>query len=381
MPLLSHGFRLFFLAATIWAVVAMLLWIGMLAGIWWPPIAFDVVSWHAHALLVGYLGAVLAGFLLTAVPNWTGRLPVRGAPLLILFLLWLAGRIAVLLSLRLPGLAVMAADLAFLAALALFLGREIVAGRTWKNLPVLVLLGSFLAGAAWFHLDHRAGLRPVDGGGFRLMLGMAVMMIALIGGRIVPSFTRNWLVRQGRAERPAPPMQGFDRLALGGLLLAVLLWVFEARGAGVALLFAGVLHLVRLARWHGPLTWREPLLGVLHLAYLFVPLGSFGLGLALLLDTPSGLALHLWTAGGIGLMTLAVMTRASLGHTGRELHAGPATQAIYLALALAVAFRLLAGPLIPPHLAYALSGSLWIAGFAGFVAVYGPILLRPRLRA
>lgn len=378
-PLLSHGFRPFFLAGAIWAIVSMVIWVLMIGGFWLPPTGFDIVSWHAHAFLVGYLGAAIGGFLLTAVPNWTGRLPVRGGPLLALIALWLVGRLAVLFSLAFPGWLVLALDIASLVALAGFLGREIIAGRNWKNLPVLALLSVFIAGAVLFHIDHLRHAVPVHGVGFRLMASMALMLIALIGGKIIPSFTRNWLVKQGRAARPTPPMQRFDKIALGVWLVALAIWTFDLPGAGVALIVAGGLHVIRLARWQGHRTFREPLLVVLHVAYAFLPIGALALGAAIATGAETAAALHLWMAGAIGMMTLAVMARASLGHTGRDLRADPATTAIFVALLVAVSARLVAGTLLSFHFAFTLSGLAWIAAFVLFVAHFGPMLLAPRV--
>ncbi|MDU8941834.1 NnrS family protein [Ovoidimarina sediminis] len=371
---LSYGFRPFFLAGGLWAALSMALWLGMMSGSTVLTPAVDPISWHAHELLFGYLGAVVAGFLLTAVPNWTGRLPVVGWPLLALTLLWGAGRVAMALGALWPPVWVGLIDTAFLAAMALFLAREIATGRNWRNLVVLALLLALLAANALFHLAAAAAA------GLRLGLAAAILLIAVIGGRVVPSFTRNWLVREGDPRRPAPPMQGFDRLALLALLAALLLWVArpEARIAGLALLAAGALHAGRLLRWQGITTRAEPLVWVLHLAYAFVPLGALGLGTALLQEsTPLATAsLHVWTVGAIGMMTLAVMTRATLGHTGAALHAGPATTALYLAIPAAVICRAAAALGAAPDLLYTLSGGLWIAAFLGFALLYGPRLMR-----
>ncbi|SLN22052.1 NnrS protein [Pseudoruegeria aquimaris] len=375
----SHGFRPFFLFAALWALFAMALWIAMLAGGLDLPTRFDPVSWHAHALLVGYLGAVLGGFLLTAVPNWTGRLPVVGLPLAWLTVLWGLGRVAGLVSAGLPGWLFMALDLGSLVVLAGFLAREIVAGKNWRNLVMLVLLLAFIAGAALFDFAALRGESAVHGAGFRLLMGSAILMIGVVGGRIVPSFTRNWLAQRGAEARPAPPMQRFDKASLLLLAAALALWVVQAPWAGWALLAAGLAHLARLARWQGLRTGAEPLLLVLHLAYAFVPLGALALGAALIAGDATATALHIWTAGAVTMMTIAVMTRATLGHTGRALHAGTATVALYACLLGAMTARLLAG-LDPAsaHLLYSLSGALWIAGFAVFLGRYGPMLLRPR---
>src|SRR6056297_2449754 len=379
--ILGYGFRSFFLGAGLWAVISMALWVPMLAGRLALPTAFDPVSWHAHEFLFGYLGAVIAGFLLTAVPNWTGRLPIVGWPLAGLFALWLLGRGAVTVSLHLPPVLVAAADLALPVVLGAVIAREIIAGKNWRNLMVLGMLAVFAAGNAVFHWEAARGLYPAQGYGLRLGLAAAMMMIAVIGGRIVPSFTRNALVRRGPGRLPVPPMQAFDKLALLVLLAAMLLWVALPLGVltGAALLAAGALQLWRLARWAGDRTVREPLVLVLHVAYAFLPLGALALGVeAIWPGTLGGTAAqHLWMAGALGLMTLAVMTRATLGHTGQALTAGPGTVALYVALVASVLLRLAAG-LWPASAAllYAASGLAWIAAFGGFAVLYGAALLR-----
>lgn len=379
--ILTYGFRPFFFGAALWAALAMALWVPMLSGRVALPTAFDPVSWHAHEFLFGYLGAVIAGFLLTAVPNWTGRLPIVGWRLGGLAALWLAGRGIVMVSAGLPPLLVACVDLAFPVVLGAVIAREIVAGRNWRNLMVLGMLAVFTLGNAIFHWDAARGDYAAQGAGLRLGLGAAIMMIAVIGGRIVPSFTRNWLVKRGPGRLPVSPMQRFDKVALLVLLAALLLWVALPQHAatGVALVLAGILHLVRLARWAGDRTIAAPLVGVLHLAYAFLPLGALALGAELLVPGTLGTAgaQHVWTGGAIALMTLAVMTRATLGHTGQALQADAGTVAIYLAVVVAVLSRVAAGlwPMQAPLL-HALSGLAWIAAFGGFAAVYGRFLLR-----
>jgi uncharacterized protein involved in response to NO len=376
--LFSFGFRPFFLFGAAWSVLSMLIWLPMLAGTIALPSRFDPVSWHAHEFLFGYLGAVLAGFLLTAVPNWTGRLPMVGWRLAALFALWVAGRIAVLVSVLLPVAIAPVIDLAFPLVRGGLILREIIAGRNWRNLVVLALLAVFALANALFHAEAMAGGYPAQGPGLRLGVATAVMMIAVIGGRIVPSFTRNWLVKAGRPARPVPPMQRFDKLVLLVSVAVLLAWVLwpAASATGAGLVGMGLLHLARQARWQPHRTLRAPLLFVLHAAYLFVPAGALALGL----DLAAGLAgpaaaQHLWMTGAIGAMTLGVMTRASLGHTGQALTANRATVAIYLCVFGAAILRFAASA----HVEFSqLSGLLWIAAFAGFVAAYGPALLRPK---
>lgn len=383
--ILSFGFRPFFLLAGLWAMLAMAVWLAMLTGGTGPLTAFDPVAWHAHEFLFGFLSAAMAGFLLTAVPNWTGRLPIVGWPLAMLAGLWLLGRGAVAVSAMVPALAVAVIDLGFLVALALLLAREIVAGRNWRNLPVLGLLGVFTLANAIFHWEASAGWAVSQGLGVRFGLGAAVMLIALIGGRIVPSFTRNWLARRGETRLPVPPMQPFDKVALAALGAALVLWVAapDHPATAAALIAAGALHLRRLARWRGGRTLAEPLVAVLHGGYLFVPLGALALGSEILNPGTFGMAAaqHLWLAGAIGMMTMAVMTRAALGHAGRPLHAGAPVTAVYVLLAVSVFARLVSGVLPGEVWILHLSAAAWILAWGGFSVIYWPILTRPRAAA
>lgn len=374
--LLTYGFRPFFFGAGLWAIVSMLLWLPMLSGTVTLPTALDPVSWHAHEFLFGYLGAVVAGFLLTAVPNWTGRLPILGWPLGGLFALWLLGRLAILGSALLPFLAVALIDLAFPAVLIVTIGREIVRGRNWKNLVVLGMLGVFAIGNAVFLWEAAQGGYAAQGLGLRIGLGAGVMMIAVIGGRIIPSFTRNWLAQRGGTVLPAPPMQRFDKIVLLVLLIALLVWIIrpEAPLTGVLMIVAGTAHLVRLSRWAGHRTGAEPLVWSLHAGYAFLPLGALGLGFGILFPDTIGMAAaqHLWMAGAIGLMPLAVMTRATLGHSGQALTAGPGTQAIFLLLIASVLARVAAGWMpVQSEWLHMLAGLCWLGAFSIFILIYG----------
>ena len=373
--LLSYGFRPFFLAAGIWAVVGMCLWLMMLTGHLGFSGPFDPISWHAHVFLFGYTGAVIAGFVLTAVPNWTGRLPVTGWPLAGLAGLWLLGRIAVLspLDWRL----ILLLDLSMTVGLVGMILREIVAGRNWRNLPVALLITLFGFANALFHLDAARGLVAASGPGLRIGLAAVLMLIALIGGRIIPSFTRNWLAARGAQALPVPFSRG-DVLVLALTAVTLLAFIVLPGHAVTASLcgLAGVAHLWRLSRWCGLATLPEPLLWVLHLAYAMLAIGFLTVGAAAIDLLPGPAAQHVWMAGTIGLMTLAVMSRASLGHTGRPLHAGPLLSACYIALTLSVVTRLAAG--FWPGLLH-LSAGLWILAFGGYVILYWPILTGPRL--
>ncbi|MBK0329517.1 NnrS family protein [Rhodobacteraceae bacterium F11138] len=382
----SFGLRPFFLGGAVWAASAMLIWLGMLAGHIDLPTAFDPTAWHAHEFLFGYLSAIIAGFMMTAVPNWTGRLPVVGWPLAGLFMLWVLGRISVGFSAMLPPLLVAIADLSCLGVFVAAMAREIITGKNWRNLVSIGLISVFMVANGIFHWEAAFGTSAAQGYGLRLGVGTAIVLIALVGGRIIPSFTRNWLVQQRAKRLPMPPMQTFDRAALFVLAAAILLWVASpfAWSTSSALLCAGGMHLVRLSRWCGLQTLREPLVLILHIAYLFVPLGAVATAASgfwpnLMIAAP---AQHIWMAGAIGGMTLAVMTRATLSHTGQPLGANAATQVLYLCLIAVVLLRFVAG--FEPAWAetlHMLSGMCWIASFAGFGVVYGRLLLRPKTRS
>jgi uncharacterized protein involved in response to NO len=378
--ILSYGFRPFFLLAGVFALAAMVVWIGALEGVWGVGGAAGPVQWHAHEMLFGYTSAALAGFVLTAIPNWTGRLPVSGMPLLAVVLVWVAGRITMAVP-DLAGPAITGAiDASFMPLLALIAGREIIAGRNWRNLKVLAGLTALSAANIAYHLAPLLGLDVSTV--FRFTTGVYVALIALVGGRVVPSFTRNWLVKAGRSQLPTP-FGSFDTAAVVVLLAALLLWaVVPAEPVtAVACGVAALLHAARLWRWRGWQTIEEPLVLTLHTAYAFVPIGLVGLSLAAMGWLSNAAALHVLTVGAIGGMTVAIMTRASLGHCGRALTASACTSLIYLALLLSAVIRPFAEVLPEAyHLLLTASGGLWIAAFTGFVGEYGPILTTRRAR-
>jgi uncharacterized protein involved in response to NO len=376
--LLSYGFRPFFLAAALYAGLGILIWLPLFAARLAIPTAFSPIDWHIHEMLYGYLPGVITGFLLTALPNWTGRPPLRGGALAALVAIWLAGRAAVFFSAALGALTAGMVDALFLLSVAAVAAREVVAGRSWRNLAPVAILAALFAGNVIFHLeDHAAGMAPV---GTRLGIAAVVILISLIGGRVVPNFTRNWLARERPGRLPAP-FGRLDAVALALSLLAVTLWVVVPEGSGTAasMLLAGVAQAIRLARWAGYRCARERLVLVLHVGYAFVPLGFLLVSAAIFLPQAVTLSagVHAWTAGAIGTMTLAIMTRASLGHTGHPLHAGPLTQAVYALVVLAALARILAALVPAPALLHA-AGGLWIAAFWTFAAGYGPLLWRPR---
>jgi uncharacterized protein involved in response to NO len=380
--LLSAGFRPFFLAAALWASFAVPIWLVLFAGLGQIPTAFAPLVWHAHELTFGFGAATVAGFLLTAIPNWTGRLPLQGGPLVLLVSLWAMGRVAVLFSASVGAASAAALDLAFPALFLVVVAREIIAGRNWRNLPALAALALLLLGNLLVHLEP-LGVVETAALGNRLGVATLLMLIAFIGGRIVPSFTRNWLAKQRPEAKPPAPFGSADRVALAVTGLALAVWVSapESAVAPWMEIAAGVALSIRLARWRGAATLHEPLLWILHAGYGWLSLGFLLLGLDGLLPLlPRTTALHALTVGAIGTMTLAVMTRASLGHTGRPLTAGAGTTAIYFFVTLAAVLRLIA-PLAGSKylLTLSLAGTAWSAAFGLFVLLYARPLALPRV--
>jgi uncharacterized protein involved in response to NO len=375
--ILSYGFRPFFLSAGIYAMLAMVLWIGALSGLWPIGGAEGPVAWHAHEMLFGYASAALAGFILTAVPNWTGKLPVSGRPLALLLGLWFAGRCVSLAPAVLGDLASALVDALFLPVLAAVVAREVIAGRNWQNLRIAGGISLLAVLNIAFHATVLSGGDPAWV--LRATVALYVLLIAIVGGRIVPSFTRNYLARRAAARLPTP-MGRLDQVALAAALVAGMAWTVAPEGWATALLclLTASLHAVRLARWRGTGTWREPLLLILHVGYAFVAIGYLAVGFSALGLLSAASALHLLTVGAIAVMTLAVMTRASRGHTGRPLTALRLTTTSYACLVAVALLRPLAEQL-PDYSQAILSVSAlaWIAAFGLFVLEHAPILLGP----
>ena len=345
------------------------------------PSRFDPLSWHIHAMLFGFVPAAIAGFMLTAIPNWTGRPPIQGGRLIALVLLWLLGRIACLVSAIMPLWMAAAADLAFPVMLCAVAAREIVAARNWRNLIMPVPIAVLVLANLLMYLEL-AGYDLPMGLGWRLGIVAIVALISAIGGRIIPAFPRNWLVKRGATVLPAAHDM-IDRLALAILHTGLLGWaIFPTSKPVGAILVAGtVLNLWRLWRWRGFATIAEPLLAILHMGYAWVILGAALLGASLLTNiVPEAAAIHAFTAGAVGTMVLAVMTRVARGHTGRALEADRVTTLIYATITVAGLLRIAAAfavsyavPLLD------LSALLWVMSFLLFAAIYGPILVSPRI--
>lgn len=380
IPFLRGGFRPFFFGSATWAVIAIALWLGSLSGTLVLPTRFDPVAWHRHEMLFGFVGAAVSGFLLTAIPNWTGRLPIAGKPLLSLFAMWAAARLAVLFSGATGLLPAAILDVGLFVALALLAAREVMASKN-RNLPIvgLVLLFGVADGADY---AGSAGVVPSDIG-WRAAIALIVIMISVIGGRIIPSFTRNWMAKQGiKSGLPTQP-QALDVLVIASTALALLLWLAfpENQLSGFVLILAAAAQALRLSRWGGARTASDPLVAVLHAGYAWIPVGLLLLGLSVAgFDLPRSAGIHALTAGAMTTMILAVMSRASLGHTGRDLVASPATVASYVCVTVGAALRVTASLGVGDYsLMLDIAGSFWGLALLLFVIAYAPILWSARV--
>ena len=381
----SLGFRPFFLLSGLYAGLALAIWLFLyMEGLAPDSLWADTAVWHGHEMIFGYTAGVIGGFLLTAVPNWTKARPVRAWPLACLVALWLAGRGAMLLIGHWPFLAVLL-DGAFLPALAISLFPAVMKAQSYRNLVFFLILSALSLCNVLIHmmmswdmeflLDARTLLYTA--------IHLVALMIIVFGGRVVPMFTRNALkVKRVELTMAVPDALELTTLMYSTLAVpAVLFMTVLPMETGVILAMCGILNLARLGFWHGGKTFRMPIVWVLHAGYFWLSLGILLEGIALMVRPDLySLALHTLTMGGIGTMTLAMMTRVSLGHTGRPLAVSKAVTFSYLLLQAGIALRVAGGLFLPEDymLTVIVSGICWITSFTIFSIIYLPILFRPR---
>ena len=384
--LFGEGFRVFFLAAGIFAVLAMAVWelyltIQALGGMMDLPTAAPPQLWHAHEMIFGYASAALGGFLLTAVPNWTGAKSAPHRFIAVVAGLWLAGRIAVLASGSLPPVLVAVIDLAFVPLLAAKLLAQLLKRPKPQQLIILAILTVYWAANLLVHLEWMGLTSDTVWSGLRAGLLTLAAMIMVLGGRVTPGFTRNAMVQSGR-ETQLPwnpmPLAGFSIAAAITLPLGYLLGLPEGL-LGLLALVAGAAGLIRVGLWRGLWTRDKPILWSLHLSYAINAAGLIALGLANLGQGSEIAALHLLGIGGVGGMTLAVMSRASLGHAGRALVA-PGPVALAYALVPLAALVRVTGAAIPALYTPAIltAGALWLLAFLLYVIALWPVFWGPR---
>ena len=344
------------------------------------PSRFDSLAWHIHEMLFGFVMAAIAGFLLTAIPNWTARQPVNGLMLGFLATLWILGRAACMVSQWLPEWLPVSIDLLFPVVLVAIISRELIVARNQRNIPMIAPVVILGIANLLMHLEA-IGVNVPAGLGWRLALSAVLVLVSLIGGRIIPNFTRNWL--KARQLEQLPVAHGrIDSVALGTLHVGLFGWAFLPTfwPVGLLLILAGMLNLLRLVRWHGTKTTSEPLLLILHIGYGWLCIGAALLGISVLSASfPVSAGIHALSVGAIGTMILAVMTRASRGHTGHALTADHITVVIYGCVTTAAVVRI--GAAVLPEYAMSLlfaAAILWTVAFLLFVFRYGPMLIYPR---
>jgi len=379
--LFSYAFRIFFVLGSFCAFAVISLWSLALLG-YGPLVDYpNLVQWHSHEMVFGFTAAIIAGFTLTAVANWTGRPPVRGLPLVLLALAWVAGRLAFIFSSDGPTVLVAVVDMLFPILLVVLFGREVLAGGNWRNAPLVVVTAVLAALNLLFHIG--VSVAPgLDRLAVLLAVHLVLVLVTLIAGRIIPSFTANWLRAQGRPDEAFPRVIPFIDVATIVLTVATGLAVSFAPFhpfSGIVALLAAAAHAVRLSQWSGLQTLSEPLMFVLHVAYFWFPVGYVLTGIAVFGHYLPTAALHALTIGVIAGMILAMTCRVTLGHTGRPLRASVTTVAIYALWMIAVIVRL-SGPFAGSNyiLTVEIAASIWLTAFLLFAWVYWPMLARPR---
>jgi len=375
-PFLGHGFRPFFLLGALYSVVTLLMWGGFFAGHGPPPtFMLDPVSWHAHEMIFGYTMAIVAGFLLTAVANWTGGAPVRQIHLAGLCALWLAGRVVMNFDLGLSEIAVIVVEGAFILTLAFSLAIPLLKSWNKRNFVFLVLLSILFACDLNFIITQESTSLYVA-------VMIIVAMISLIGGRIIPAFTV--VALHGRGEEAKQiPQEKLDVMALLSLALIILVLVFigqEGAILAVTSFISAIIHALRLRRYHTRRILGDPMVWILHVGYGWVIVGLLLLGVSALGLLPFSISLHAFTTGAIGSMTLGMMCRVALAHTGRNLNATKLTILSFLLLQCAALIRVFGLVIAPDYTAEWLIGSatLWVLCFSLYILIYAPILWKPR---
>ncbi|MEN8131320.1 MAG: NnrS family protein [Pseudomonadota bacterium] len=377
MALFARGFRPFFLLAGLAALFMMGPWLAMLSGVTWQPGYFDPLNWHRHEMLFGYTAAVVAGFLLTAVQNWTGIPTVHGKPLMALALLWLTGRIVQWFPATLPGWLIAALDISFLPALGIALAVPLLTRRQHKNYLFIPIVFVLAIANLLMHLQQLHITQDTARYGMLLAINLVIALIVIMGGRIIPFFT----------ERALPGLKtqswsAVDNAAVGTVGLLLIADLLFPDSVWIALICT-LAFLTNAARWLGWRPWKTgtaPLLWVLHLGYGWLVLGFALKALATFRPELTTISVHAFTLGGIGGLTLGMMARVAIGHTGHQMQVGVEMALSFALIHLAALFRVALPLLFPdqyPYLVW-ISGALWIAAFGIFLIRYIPILIKPR---
>jgi uncharacterized protein involved in response to NO len=381
-PLLRLGFRPFFLSGAIFSIVAIILWLLMYKGaINLSPLGGGY-WWHIHEMIFGFGCAIIAGFLLTAIQNWTGVRGAQGTTLLILFLLWLAGRIVLLVPSIFSDILTTIIDLSFLPVVAYVLAKPILATKQYNNLFFVPLLLLFTLANLEMHLAiYFPQTFTITYAGYAGVM-LITLLMSVMAGRVAPMFTAN-----GTKTAKATPLPWLDKVTNGSLAIAMFSLLMEPiigfyqQFFGIILIIAGLFQTMRWLRWRPWITLGVPLLWSFHIAIKFIAYGLIILGASYLIpEVPSSHMWHLLTVGGMGGLILAMISRVSLGHTGRPLSPPKAMTAAYIFITLAAIVRAF-GPWVLPEKAALfidISGTFWLFAFGIFVITYAPMLMSGR---
>lgn len=382
LPILAYPFRPFFLIAGVYGVVTIVAWMAQLFGSLTLPVGWSPIYWHGHEMLFGLVTAAIAGFLLTAICNWTGAPPLQGAGLLVMMLVWLSGRLAMWTASWWPMGVVAVVNMLFLPVLAGYALRVLLRHGNRRNLVLVAMLVVLALTNAMTHIGFVTGnlvwLRLGEVTAFNLV----TLLMVIISGRIIPLFTINWLRNNGRKPEDVRSTVAIDSVALISTALLIPIDFFPGFPwlAGSVAAVAAVAHTIRLLGWSGWKASLDPLLWILHLGYAWIvaalalkSIAAFGL-------VPPSAWNHALGVGGIGTLILGIMTRVALGHTGRALHLPRFAIAIYVTISLAAATRVAAALLLVEfRIGLLIAATAWSLAFAIFVIIYWPILSRPRV--
>jgi len=377
----AYGFRPFFFASLLYAPLGVVAWLCIRATGGLPVPAFPPQLWHGHEMIFGFGGAAIAGFLLTAVPSWTGARGFAGKPLVLLTLLWVAGRAAFAGAAWIPLPLVVGVELTFFPVLIAMLAPPLLRARN-RNTPLLLVLAALWVADAVYSYAMLRGNVALASTVLRAAIDVVLLLITVIGGRIVPAFTGNALRKRGIEERIRTAR--WLEITVIAVMAAAVVIDIVAPSHGIAAIVAGIAacaHAVRMAGWQGLRTLREPIVWVLHVAYAWLPIGLALKALSLGAGVPWATQwLHALTMGAIAMMVVAVITRASLGHTGRPLTVSRVVAVAYLLLAAAALLRVSGGGVFD-HYEWTVraSGALWLVAFTLVLIVYTPVLLRSRI--
>ena len=384
----SYPFRPFFLLTGSYALAFVFVWLNIILGGWALPLGWSPLFWHSHEMLFGVMGAAMSGFLLTAIVSWTGAPTLSGPALMALVSLWLAGRVAMFAGYWLPGLWVSIIDASYLVVLALYVAKIIISRGNKRNLIIVVVISLLAICNCCMHAGILLNNYRLSRMGETGAMDLIALLMVIIGGRIIPAFSGNWLRNNNLSGDVVKTYRWLDSLAIASMaaLIAIelLAGFISSSGATAALglvaCAAAAVHFFRLVNWSGWHCRKEPMLWILHIGYLWIVLALVGKGMAAFGWIPVSAAQHALGVGAMGTLVLGVMTRVTLGHTGRKISLPDFAVSIYLSILIAGGLRVLTAlGLLNYRLGLMASGWAWLLAFVLFLFFFTGILTKPRV--